>query len=108
MASLGANLLKLKPCIEVVDGKMTVGKKYRGKLDAVLKQYVNDKMADMNAIDRKRFFITHSGISDEILNMVNDAVRSKGEFSELYVTRAGCTVSSHCGPNTLGVIFVEK
>lgn len=108
VAALGANLLKLKPCIEVVNGKMIVGKKYRGKLDAVLKQYINDKLADMSVIGRKRMFITHSGISEEILNMVESLVRSKGEYDELYVTRAGCTISSHCGPNTLGIIFVEE
>ena len=106
VAALGANLLKLKPCIEVIDGKMTVGKKYRGKLDAVLKQYTKDKLTTGEKINTKRVFITHSGISQEIIDLVQTTIKETMNFDEILITRAGSTVSSHCGPNTLGVLFM--
>ncbi len=108
VAALGANLLKLKPCIEVVDGKMIVGKKYRGKLDAVLEQYTRDKLAGRDDIDLSRVFITHSGISEDIINHVKAVIHECCNFKEILVTRAGCTITSHCGPNTLGVLFMVK
>ncbi len=107
---LGANLLSLKPCIEVnnKDGSMTVGKKYRGKLEKVLLQYIDDKISQYDNIDPKRAFITHSGISSERLSLVYNYVESKKVFDEILVSRAGCTISSHCGPNTLGLLFMTK
>ena len=111
LAMLGANLLQLKPCIEVnntAGGKMDVGKKYRGSLDKALLQYVEDKLAGRTDICRKRIFITHSGISEERLVMVKKAVESYNLCDEVFITRAGCTISSHCGPNTLGVLFMTK
>ena len=111
LAMLGANLLQLKPCIEVnnaAGGKMDVGKKYRGSLDKALLQYVEDKLAGRTDICRKRIFITHSGISEERLAMVKKAVESYNVCDEVFITRSGCTISSHCGPNTLGVLFMTK
>ncbi len=110
LAMLGANLLQLKPCIEVDNssGKMDVGKKYRGSLDKALQQYVQDKLEGRTDICQKRVFITHSGISEERLAMVKAAVESYQQFDEIFITRAGCTISSHCGPNTLGVLFMTK
>lgn len=108
VAALGANLLKLKPCIEVIDGKMTVGKKYRGKLDVVLEQYTREKLSGRGDIDLSRVFITHSGISEEIIESVKSVIKECCNFKEILVTRAGCTITSHCGPNTLGVIFMVK
>ncbi len=110
LAMLGANLLSLKPCIEVVntDGSMTVGKKYRGKLDRVLETYVNDRLAMFEHIKKDRAFITHSGISKEIESSIYELVKSKGIFDEIYITKASCTISSHCGPNTLGVLFLTE
>lgn len=108
VAALGANLLKLKPCIEVIDGKMTVGKKYRGKLDIVLEQYTREKLSGRDDIDLSRVFITHSGISEEIIESVKSVIKECCNFKEIIVTRAGCTITSHCGPNTLGVIFMVK
>lgn len=108
VAALGANLLKLKPCIEVIDGKMTVGKKYRGKLDVVLEQYTREKLSGRDDIDLSRVFITHSGISEEIIESVKSVIKECCNFKEIIVTRAGCTITSHCGPNTLGVIFMVK
>lgn len=110
LAMLGANLLKLKPCIEVnnADSSMTVGKKYRGTLDKALLDYVKDRLEGRTDIRTERIFITHSGISDERVEMVKKAIQQYQHFDEILVTRAGCTVSSHCGPNTLGILFVRK
>ncbi len=110
LSMMGANLLQLKPCIEVdnTSGKMGVGKKYRGTLDKALLQYVHDQLAGRTDIRRNRIFITHSGISEERVAMVKAAVEECGAFDEIFVTRAGCTISSHCGPNTLGVLFITE
>lgn len=108
VAALGANLLKLKPCIEVKNGAMGVGKKYRGRYADVLVNYVKERLANKEDIDDKRAFITHSGCDQEIIDLVVAKVKEEFPFKELYVTRAGCVVSSHCGPNTLGVLFARK
>lgn len=108
LATLGANLLKLKPCIEVKGGSMGVGKKYRGKFSEALKQYVEDRLSDYSDIDLSRVFVTHAGCDDEIVNQVIEQVRASAPFEELIVSRAGCTISSHCGRNTLGVLYIRK
>lgn len=108
LAALGANLLKLKPCIEVKGGSMGVGKKYRGKFSEALKQYVEDRLSDYSDIDLSRVFVTHAGCDDEIVNQVIEQVRASAPFEELIVSRAGCTISSHCGRNTLGVLYIRK
>ncbi len=110
VAALGANMLKLKPCIEVnnADGSMAVGKKYRGVLEKVLPEYVADRLAGRDDIDTKRIFITHSGISDERIELVRAAIAEQMAFDEVLVTRAGCTISTHCGPNTLGILYAHK
>lgn len=107
---LGANVLHLKPCIEVdnASGCMNVGKKYRGSLEKALEQYVRDRLEGRSDIVSRRIFITHSGISEERIALVRSLVEKYGDFEEIFVTRAGCTISSHCGPNTLGVLFMEK
>ena len=107
-AALGANLLNLKPSIEVKDGKMSVVKKYRGKYDRCLQNYVKDRLENREDIDRGTLFITHTPVSDECLEAVREAVRECGRFDNIYETEAGCTVSCHCGPGTLGVLFVRK
>lgn len=108
LAMFGANLLKLKPCIQVKDGKMDVAKKYRGKFSEVLKQYVKDKISDYSDIELDRVFITHAGCDPELVNEIVELVRKEVPFKEVFMTRAGCTVSSHCGANTLGVLFIRK
>lgn len=110
LAAFGASALGLKPCIEVqnADGSMKVGKKYRGRLDKVLVSYVRDKLAQYPDIDDSRIFITHSGIPQEYVNKVRETVGSLMEFQECYVTQASCTISSHCGPNTLGILFMTR
>lgn len=107
-AALGANLLNLKPCIEVKGGKMSVVKKYRGNYTKCLTSYVHDRLANREDLDDGRIFITHTPVTDEQLEAVKDAVAQLGNFRETLVTDAGCTVSCHCGPGTLGVLFVRK
>ncbi len=108
LAALGANLLKLKPCIQVKDGGMGVCKKYRGKYMQTLEEYVKDRLSDYSDIDLDRVFVTHAGCDDEIVNGVYELVKAAAPFKEIIVSRAGCTVSSHCGRNTLGVLFIRK
>ena len=110
VAALGANMLKLKPCIQVDnrDGRMGVGKKYRGSLDKVLVKYVKDELARYADINPELLFITHSGISDEYIELVREAVEETMHFDEIHITRASCTISCHCGPNTLGILFETK
>ncbi|MBO5020550.1 MAG: DegV family protein [Clostridia bacterium] len=108
LAMLGANLLKLKPCIEVKNGSMGVGKKYRGKFGDVLKTYTEERIGDGSGIDLDRVFVTHAGCDSEIVDGVVAKVKELAPFKEVFVTRAGCTVSSHCGKDTLGVLFIRK
>lgn len=109
IAALGANLLKLKPCIEVIDGKMTPSKKYRGKIDKVILEYVRDRLSGRDDIVMDRIFITHTKCDPETVNAVRDEINEcMPGFKEILETTAGCTITSHCGPNTLGVLFIRK
>ena len=107
-AALGANLLNLKPCIEVKDGKMGVVKKYRGNYAKCLASYVKDRLADRDDLQKGTLFVTCTSVDDECEKAVADAVATYGDFENIYNTVAGCTVSCHCGPGTLGVLFVRK
>ena len=107
-AALGANLLNLKPCIEVKNGKMSVVKKYRGTYAKCLTSYVKDRIADRDDIVRNELFLTYTPVSDECMTAVKNVIAEHGNFETVYETTAGCTVSCHCGPGTLGVIFVRK
>lgn len=107
-AALGANLLNLKPCIEVKNGKMGVVKKYRGNYAKCLANYVKDRLADREDLDRGTLFVTRTPVTDECLEAVKVAVDQHANFDTTYWTEAGCTVSCHCGPGTLGVLFVRK
>ena len=106
VVALGANLLKLKPCIVLSDGRMAVGKKYRGAFDKVLSDYVLDQLSGRD-VDTDRVFVVHTRCAPGIPENVCDMVRQFG-FREVVTAVAGCTISCHCGPNTLGVIFLRK
>lgn len=110
VVALGANLLNLKPCIQVnnEDGSMAVGKKYRGKLDKVLVSYVEETLSKYDNLDDETIFITHSGIDSSYIDLVKDAIERVHPFKEYHVTVASCTISCHCGPNTLGILFMTK
>lgn len=107
LALLGANLMNFKPCIVVKDGAMSVGRKYRGKFDQVLLKYIEDRVGDGHDIDRSHVFITHAGCDDAVVDACVARLKSLGDYPNVHVTRAGCTVSSHCGRNTLGVLFIR-
>ena len=106
VAALGANVLKIKPCIEVKDGKMGVGKKYRGKIGDVMVEYARNKLNSVENIRTNRIFITTSGTSQENIDRVKEVVEAYADFDEILITTAGCTVASHCGYNTLGILFI--
>ncbi len=108
MAALAGGMLKLHPKIVVTDGKMDVSKKYRGSLSKVVKAYVCDLEEELKKARKERVFITHSGCASEIVKEVEDYLRSLSVFEEILETRAGGVVSSHCGPGTLGVLFLEQ
>lgn len=106
VVALGANLLRLKPCIVLADGKMSVGKKYRGAFEKVLGDYVQDQLSGKN-VDLDRIFVVHTRCAPGVVESVCDIVRQFG-FREVDAAVAGCTISCHCGPNTLGIIFLRK
>lgn len=108
VAALGANLLKLKPCIQVSEGAMDVGKKYRGSLESAFLSYVHDKLAEPETVDPGCIFITHSGVEPQLVEKVRAAVLECVPFREVLITRAGCTISNHCGPNCLGILFYRQ
>ena len=108
VAALGANLLKLKPCIEVHEGKMSVAKKYRGTLAKAIESYVTDRIKDHDDFDKKRVFITDSGVDMEIVETVEKLLREYGGFEEIHHTLAGSTISGHCGPGCLGILYYNR
>ncbi len=107
LAMFGANALRLHPEIVVdnASGKMSVGKKYRGPMDKVVLKYAEDAI-NVEAMNTEKIFITHSGVSQKQIDDVSALLRSKYNFENIYVTRAGCGISTHCGPGTLGVLFI--
>lgn len=110
VAKLGANLLAIKPSIAVnEDGALDVAKKYRGKIDIVYKQYINDCLQDINKIDTSRIVIANSGqIEPSTLAFARGLIEGKGKFDEVIEADAGCTISSHCGPKTLAIFYIKK
>ena len=109
VVALGANLLNLKPCIEVKDGKMSVVKKYRGSYAKCLASYVKDRLAGREEnLQHSHLFVTKTPVTDECYTAVMNVVNENNYFDRIHETDAGCTVSCHCGPGTLGVLFVRK
>ena len=107
-AAMAGSVLKLHPKIVVENGAMDATKKYRGKLSAVIMSYVKDMEDELKNARNDRVFITHSGCDREIVEGVKEYLRELGIFNEILETRAGGVVSSHCGPGTLGVLFISK
>ena len=108
LVAMSANLLHLKPCIEVKDGKMGVGRKYRGKLEKCYVQYIEDRLKGRDDIDCRRIFITDSGIDEATWKELERVVRACQPFEEVLHTQAGCTVSNHCGPGCMGILYYHK
>lgn len=108
VTALGANLLRLKPCIEVIDGKMQVVKKYRGSYEKCMEAYVRERLEGRTDVIYDRIFITRTTATPEIDRIVADGVKQYGEFREIVPTYAGCTIACHCGPATLGILYIRK
>ena len=108
VVALGANLLKLKPCIEVVNNKMIIGKKYRGNYAKCMELYVRDRLANMDDLEDDLIFVTHTPVSEKVSETVHRTVREVGRFKNIVDTTAGGTISCHCGEGCLGVLFIHK
>lgn len=108
LEALGAKLLHIRPSILVRDGRMHPGEKYRGRYEHYLKHYIADLLAEDSTIDFRRVFVTHSPSEEGMVRFAIDTVKSYGLFREVLETMAGCTVCSHCGPDTLGIMFMRK
>ncbi len=108
VAAFGANLLNLKPCIEVKNGKMGVAKKYKGSFKKCIKQYVKERLEGRDDIRDELLFVTHPDAQPEVVEEAKKESASYNMFKEIVETRAGCTVSCHCGPHTLGILFIRK
>lgn len=106
IAVLGANLLKLKPCIAVQNGKMSVIKKYRGGIEKVIRDYVKERLESAE-VDDDLIFITHT-TSEANTKLAAEEIRKYKDFKEIATTDAGCTVTCHCGEDTLGILFIRK
>lgn len=108
MAMYGANLLKIHPCIEMDEGQLIGTKKYRGKMSACIKTYIDDLKAKYTKYDKTRCFVTHSCADEELVELAKTRVQELFDFDEIIETTAGSIVTSHCGRNTLGVLFVYE
>ena len=108
VAAMAGGMLKLHPRIVVENGKMAPDKKYRGKLSSVILDYAKDLDADLRNAKKDRVFITHSGCDEAVIASVRAYLEELGVFEEILETRAGGVISSHCGPGTLGVLFIEN
>ena len=108
LEALGAKMLRIRPEIEVNNGKMNPGKKYRGSYEHYLKHYIRDVLKETEDIDYKRIFITHSPCEEGMADFAAECVKEYGHFREILDTTAGGTICVHCGPNTLGILFMKK
>jgi len=107
LSLLGANLLKIKPSIVMKDGKLAVGKKFRGKYWAVVNEYVDYILDLFNTPDLTRVFVTHTAVDPEIVQAVKDRLAERFPFCEILETVAGSTITAHCGPGTLGILYLN-
>lgn len=107
VAALAGSALKLHPKIVVENGAMGANKKYRGKMSSVILSYAKDLEEDLKNAKKDRVFITHSGCDASIIASVREYLETLNIFDEILETRAGGVISSHCGPGTLGVLFIK-
>ena len=108
VTALGANLLKLHPCIEVIGGKMSVTKKFRGSIEKVVLDYARDRLAGRTDIDTSRVVLVDSGVDSRLADLVAGYLEEDGRFEQVIHAKVGCTIFSHCGPDTLGLMFLRK
>jgi DegV family protein with EDD domain len=108
VAALAGSVLKIHPKIVVSGGTMNADEKYRGKTEKVILKYIKDMEENLKEADPERVFITHSGCEQELIDQVYDYLKDLNHFEEILVTRAGGVISSHCGPGTLGVLYISR
>ena len=108
LARFGANMLKLRPEIVMENGTLHVGRLYRGSMEKSILDYVRGRLEGVGEIKYDRIFVTHSGVPKEIVDQVIGLIRQLHPFEEVIETRAGSTISCHCGPGCLGVLFFRK
>lgn len=108
VAAFGANLLKLKPCIEMRDGKLEICKKYRGNIFKVYEKFISERMAGKKVRTDFVFISTSNDLTPEVQERVRTVIRQAAPVKEVCFTRTSCTVSSHCGPGTLGLMFMVE
>ncbi|MBQ8027560.1 MAG: DegV family protein [Clostridia bacterium] len=108
VTALGANILGIRPSLEMRDGKLGVCKKYRGKIDKVQLQYLNERIEAMGDVDDEIAFLTYSPMDETQLAELKKATEACGKFKEVVVVQAGCTITAHCGPNCVGIIALKK
>ena len=106
--ALGSSILKLKPTIEVENGKMIVGKKYRGSFKKVVENYMEDKLKNLDELEKNRVFITTTIKDKNLVENIKNEILKVDYFEKTYDSTAGCTISCHCGENTLGIVFIER
>lgn len=106
LALFGANLLKIHPQIVLKDGKMGPAKKYRGKMEKVVEKYCEDTLAEFNTPDKSVGFVTYTTATEEMINIAKSALEAAG-FEKVYTTSAGGTITSHCGENVLGILYIN-
>lgn len=111
LTALGANILKIKPCIQVDtadEGRLKLGKKYRGTMEEAIDKYIHATLKGKEDLDLDRVFVTHSGCPQPDIERAIDNIRECCDFKEIHVAKANSTISSHCGPRTIGVMFMTK
>ena len=108
VTALGANLLKLHPCLEVIGGRLSVMKKYRGSMEKVVADYVRERLADRTDLDTTRMFLVDTCPDDQLASVARACLVEDGRFGEILEAKAGCTIFSHCGPGTLGLVLLKK
>ncbi|MDR0839778.1 MAG: DegV family protein [Christensenellaceae bacterium] len=108
IAALGANVLRLKPCIQVAGGRMGVGKKYRGQYDACIRTYTKERLQGRTDIDTSRVYLTYAGATKQTVAAAEEIIRACCPQAEVIHATAGCTIACHCGPNTLGMFVIKN
>ena len=105
---VGTKVLKIKPCIEVFNGQMRVGSKCRGSFERCVKNYISDRLVDVDQIDQDIIFITNADSDQNLMDHVVNRIKDEYDFKEIVINKAGCTISAHCGPDTIGIFFLER